>query len=77
MHGPVSSRPVHLKDEIDKNPSGSDGKGESILEERALNDAPLIRHEIGEKYQITREAVSQNEVRLINKIKKALGVAVQ
>ena len=34
---------------------------------------PLTLQEIGEKYKITREAVRQNEVRLINKIKAALG----
>jgi len=37
-----------------------------------LNDEPLTLQEIGEKYKITREAVRQNEVRLINKIKEAL-----
>ena len=43
-----------------------------ILEERVLNDEPLTLQEIGEKYKISREAVRQNEVRLINKIKAEL-----
>ncbi len=47
-------------------------KEKIILEERVLNDEPLTLQEIGEKYKITREAVRQNEVRLINKIKTEL-----
>ncbi len=45
-----------------------------ILEERILNDEPLTLQEIGEKYKISREAVRQNEVRLINKIKAELKI---
>lgn len=41
-----------------------------ILDERLLADEPLTLQEIGEKYKITREAVRQMEVRVINKIKK-------
>lgn len=41
-----------------------------ILDERLLADDPLTLQEIGEKYQITREAVRQMEVRVMNKIKK-------
>lgn len=41
-----------------------------ILDERILADEPLTLQEIGEKYKITREAVRQMEVRVINKIKK-------
>lgn len=48
-------------------------KEKIILEERVMNDEPLTLQEIGEKYKITREAVRQNEVRLIQKIKTALG----
>ncbi len=40
-----------------------------LLEERILADDPLTLQEIGEKYKITREAVRQAEVRLLNKIK--------
>lgn len=45
-----------------------------ILEERVLNDEPLTLQEIGEKYKISREAVRQNEARLINKIKSELKI---
>ncbi len=41
-----------------------------LLEERILSDDPLTLQEIGEKYGITREAVRQAEVRLMNKIKQ-------
>lgn len=64
----------NLKDAIDKIRPELTEKEKIILEERVLNDEPLTLQEIGEKYKITREAVRQNEVRLINKIKKALGV---
>lgn len=40
-----------------------------ILNERILADEPLTLQEIGEKYGITREAVRQAEVRVMNKIK--------
>jgi RNA polymerase sigma-32 factor len=43
-----------------------------ILEERILADDPLTLQDIGDKYGTTREAVRQMEVRLIEKIKKAL-----
>ncbi len=66
----------NLKDAIDKVRPELTEKEKIILEERVLNDEPLTLQEIGEKYKITREAVRQNEVRLINKIKKALGVEV-
>ncbi|OFZ14026.1 MAG: hypothetical protein A2Z20_10315 [Bdellovibrionales bacterium RBG_16_40_8] len=41
-----------------------------ILENRLLADEPLTLQEIGDKYNITREAVRQLEARLIQKIKK-------
>jgi RNA polymerase sigma-32 factor len=41
-----------------------------LLEERLLADEPLTLQEVGEKYGITREAVRQAEVRLMNKIKE-------
>ncbi len=45
-----------------------------ILEERLLNDDPLTLQEIGDKYKISREAVRQNEARLISKIKSELKI---
>lgn len=66
----------NLKDAIDRVRPHLTEKEKIILEERVLNDEPLTLQEIGEKYKITREAVRQNEVRLINKIKKELGVEV-
>lgn len=44
-------------------------KEKIILEERILNDEPLTLQEIADKYGITREAVRQNEARLMKKIK--------
>lgn len=61
-----------LKEAIDKIKPSLSEKELIILEERVLNDEPLTLQEIGEKYKITREAVRQGEVRLINKIKAAL-----
>lgn len=43
-----------------------------LLDERLLADEPLTLQEIGEKYGITREAVRQMEVRLLDKIRKSL-----
>ena len=43
-----------------------------ILDERILSDEPLTLQEIGEKYKITREAVRQTEVRVMNKIKNRM-----
>ena len=64
-----------LRQAIDKIKDQLTDKEKIILEERVMNDEPLTLQEIGEKYKITREAVRQNEVRLINKIKAALGVS--
>ncbi len=63
-----------LKEAIEKVRPQLSEKEKIILEERVLNEEPLTLQEIGEKYKITREAVRQNEVRLINKIKTALGL---
>lgn len=41
-----------------------------LLESRLLADEPLTLQEVGDKYGITREAVRQLEVRLMDKIKK-------
>ncbi len=64
-----------LKNAVEKIKDSLTEKEKILLEERVLNDEPLTLQEIGEKYGITREAVRQNEVRLINKIKAAMGVA--
>lgn len=61
-----------LKEAIEKIRPELSEKEKIILEERLLNDDPLTLQEIGEKYQISREAVRQNEARLLNKIKAAL-----
>lgn len=62
----------YLKDAIDNIKDSLTEKEKIILDERVLNEEPLTLQEIGEKYHITREAVRQNEARLINKIKTAL-----
>lgn len=62
----------YLKDAIDGIKDSLTEKEKIILDERVLNEEPLTLQEIGEKYHITREAVRQNEARLINKIKTAL-----
>ncbi|WP_409478165.1 RNA polymerase factor sigma-32 [Pseudobdellovibrio sp. HCB154] len=61
-----------LKDAIESIKDSLTEKEKIILDERVLNEEPLTLQEIGEKYHITREAVRQNEARLINKIKTAL-----
>lgn len=63
-----------LKSAIDKIHDSLSEKEKIILAERILNDEPLTLQEIGEKYKISREAVRQNEVRLIQKIKTAMGL---
>jgi RNA polymerase sigma-32 factor len=63
-----------LKEAIEKVRPHLSEKEMIILEERILNDEPLTLQEIGEKYKISREAVRQNEVRLINKIKSELKI---
>lgn len=63
-----------LKKAIEKIRPALSEKELIILEERILNDEPLTLQEIGEKYKISREAVRQNEVRLINKIKAELKI---
>lgn len=68
----LSEQLKFLKDAIDSIREDLSDKEKIILEERVLNDEPLTLQEIGEKYKITREAVRQNEARLINKIKTAL-----
>jgi len=68
----LSEQLKFLKDAIDSIKADLNEKEKIILEERVLNEEPLTLQEIGEKYHITREAVRQNEARLINKIKTAL-----
>ena len=43
-----------------------------LLDARLLSDEPLTLQEIGEKYGITREAVRQMEVRLMEKLRKQM-----
>ena len=43
-----------------------------ILENRLLNDEPKTLQEIGNEWQVTREAVRQMEARLLKKIKKEM-----
>lgn len=64
-----------LKNAIDKIHSTLSDKEKIILAERILNDEPLTLQEIGEKYSISREAVRQNEARLIQKIKTAMNIS--
>lgn len=67
----------YLKEAIDSIKDSLNEKEKIILEERVLNEEPLTLQEIGEKYQITREAVRQNEARLIHKIKTALAELIK
>ncbi len=64
---------IILKKSIDQIYDSLNDKEKILLSERILNDEPLTLQEIGEKYGISREAVRQNEVRLIQKIKIAMG----
>lgn len=66
-----------LKQAIDNIHDDLNEKEKIILEERVLNDEPLTLQEIGEKYKITREAVRQNEARLIQKIKISLSNIIE
>jgi RNA polymerase sigma-32 factor len=59
-----------LKEKIDQIRPELSPRELIILEERLLAYDPLTLQEIGEKYNITREAVRQMEVRVIGKIKK-------
>lgn len=58
-----------LKESIESLRPELSEKEKIILDERLLSDEPLTLQEIGEKYKITREAVRQTEVRVLNKIK--------
>jgi RNA polymerase sigma-32 factor len=64
----------HLKTEIDGLRPELNKRETVILEERLLADEPLTLQEIGDKYQITREAVRQIEQRLIEKLRQRLKV---
>lgn len=59
-----------LKEKIDEIRPELSERELIILDERLLADDPLTLQEIGEKHNITREAVRQMEVRVVNKIKK-------
>jgi RNA polymerase sigma-32 factor len=77
---PVDEKMAHaemidlLREKIEEIKPLLNEKETIILEERLLNDEPLTLQEIGEKYNITREAVRQAEVRLMKKIKERMGV---
>lgn len=61
-----------LKKRIEEIRPSLSEKEKIILDERWLNDEPLTLQEIGEKYGITREAVRQNEMRLMKKIREKM-----
>ncbi len=61
-----------LREKIDEIRPLLNEREKILLEERLLNDEPLTLQEIGEKYGITREAVRQAEVRLMNKIREKM-----
>jgi RNA polymerase sigma-32 factor len=61
-----------LMSAIDNLRSQLNEKETILLEERILSDEPLTLQEIGDKYNITREAVRQTEARLMKKIKEAM-----
>ncbi|MCB0413815.1 MAG: RNA polymerase factor sigma-32 [Bdellovibrionales bacterium] len=61
-----------LKEVIEKLRPQLNDKELFLLDQRLLSDAPLTLQEIGESRGVSREAVRQMEVRLINKIKKEL-----
>ncbi len=63
-----------LKEAVEKIHDSLNDKEKILLSERILNEEPLTLQEIGEKYGISREAVRQNEARLIQKIKTAMGI---
>lgn len=63
-----------LKEAVEKIHDSLNEKEKILLSERILNEEPLTLQEIGEKYGISREAVRQNEARLIQKIKTAMGI---
>jgi len=57
---------------VDSLRSGLTEKELILLDERVLSDEPLTLQEIGDKYNITREAVRQTEARLMKKIKQTM-----
>lgn len=59
----------HLRSHIENLRPRLSEREKVILDERLLADEPLTLQEIGEKYQITREAVRQIEQRLMEKLK--------
>ena len=59
-----------LTTQIEKIRPNLSEKENFLLEKRVLADEPLTLQEIGDKYKITREAVRQMEVRLMEKIKE-------
>jgi RNA polymerase sigma-32 factor len=61
---------VRLRNRIESLKPTLNEREKILLEERILSDEPLTLQEIGEKYDITREAVRQAETRLMKKIKE-------
>lgn len=59
-----------LVDKIDQIRPSLKERELELLDQRILADEPITLQEIGEKYNISREAVRQMEVRVLNKIKK-------
>jgi RNA polymerase sigma-32 factor len=59
-----------LKNKIEDLKPHLNEREQVILEERLLSDNPITLQEIGDRYNTTREAARQGEVRLISKIKK-------
>ena len=59
----------NLHEVIDELRSDLNERELELLETRLLSDSPLTLQDIGEKNGVSREAVRQMEVRLINKIK--------
>ncbi len=61
-----------LRDQIEGLRPDLNEREQMVLDERLLAEDPLTLQEIGEKYQITREAVRQIEQRLIEKLRLRL-----
>lgn len=61
-----------LTEKIDEIRPSLNERERFLLDARLLSDEPLTLQEIGEKYGITREAVRQMEVRLMDKIRKTM-----
>lgn len=63
---------AHLHQVLDRLKEEISEKEMYILEHRLLNDEPKTLQEIGDEWEVTREAVRQMESRLMKKIKKEM-----